>query len=151
MIYHTFLFFVFLFSLFISLSILLCKKFFSLFRNFSGTDIFLSFMILLFVSIILLYKKFKSVAIIVLSCNLTIGRMFGGSTGKYFIVIQLGLIRFCMKLFISLSLLLYNFVFLLYFSISFFVFFLLFIFNLFSYLGVFDNRFTIEQIILFLF
>lgn len=90
--------FAFLFKLFsISLSTFVCKENFSPFRNFSGTDIFLSLIILLLLFIMFAYNRFKSVIMIDLSFSFTIGLILGGSTGKYFIINQLGCVLVCIK------------------------------------------------------
>lgn len=81
----------------ISLSTLVCNRNFSPFKNFSGTDIFLNLAILLLLFIIFAYKILRSVIIMDLSFNFTIGRMLGGRTGKYFIISQLGSVLVCRK------------------------------------------------------
>jgi len=46
---------------------------------------------------IFVYKKFKSVVIITLSCNFTIGRILGGIMGKYLKSNHFGSLFVCLK------------------------------------------------------
>lgn len=59
---------------------------------------FLNFLILLLLFIILEYNIFKSVMIILLSCNFTMGRRLGGITGRYFMANQDGFVLVSKKL-----------------------------------------------------